>query len=84
MFCDLDVFALCPSNADWGAEEEAEGDATAAFPDLPRSIGLSLTGDSENDRAGQRLAVLVHQRDPSAGSVLWNAQEDRPGGGARG
>ena len=41
----------------------------AAFPALPRGLNLSLTGESKNDGAWQRLLVLVHLENPSAGSA---------------
>ena len=39
------------SNVDGGAEERAEGDATAAFPTLSCGPNLSLAGDLENQGA---------------------------------
>ena len=85
-FRDVGALALPPSNADGGAEEGAEGGATAAFLALPRGLDLYLVGDSKNDGAPRRTTVLVRREDPSAGSaedIARNAREDRRGGGPR-
>ena len=66
-FRDVGTLVLTPSNANGGSEEGAEGDTAAAVLALPSGLDLSLAGESENDRDRQRLTVLVHREDPSAG-----------------
>jgi hypothetical protein len=53
-FRSVGALAPTPSNADGGAEEGAERNATAAFAALPRGPDLSLARDLEIHGAQQR------------------------------
>ena len=66
-FRDVGVLALAPSKADGGAEEGAEGDASAAFPVLPRGLNLFLARDLKNNRSRRRLIVTVNGGDCPVG-----------------